>query len=97
MFFYELEEIENEELNHLKDELGDEVVEDVLRAVKERDEFNSSGGYPTQVIWNNRKDSQASLEDVMKCFSGFIDFLVKELKTAKASVGLVKRKRGRRV
>ncbi|XP_047327938.1 factor of DNA methylation 1-like [Impatiens glandulifera] len=67
---------DDEKLKSLKQELGVEVYEAVVVAMKEMNEYNPSGSYVVSVLWNFKENRQATLKEV-------IAFHIKNLKAAK--------------
>ncbi|XP_047327939.1 factor of DNA methylation 2-like isoform X1 [Impatiens glandulifera] len=67
---------EDENLKSLKEELGVEVYEAVVVAMKEMNEYNPSGSYVVSVLWNFKENRQATLKEV-------IAFHIKNLKEFK--------------
>lgn len=56
---------DNEKLQALRRELGDEVYQTVVTALEEIEEYNASGRYPVPVIWNYERKRRATLREVI--------------------------------
>lgn len=56
---------EDEKLKELRNEYGDEIYNAVLAPLKELNEYNPSGRYPVQELWNFQEDRKASLKEGM--------------------------------
>ncbi|EXC10668.1 hypothetical protein L484_025250 [Morus notabilis] len=69
---------EDEKLKNLKDDLGDEVYEAVVRALKEVNQYNPSGRYIVPELWNFKEDRRARLKEGL-------DFILRKWKTLKRS------------
>jgi len=54
---------EDEKLQELKNELGDDVYEAVTTALLEMNEYNASGRYVTSEIWNFKAGRRATLKE----------------------------------
>ncbi|KAJ8559528.1 hypothetical protein K7X08_003586 [Anisodus acutangulus] len=54
---------DDEKLNELKAEYGDEVYQAVVTALNELNEHNPSGRYPVPQLWNNKEKRTASLNE----------------------------------
>lgn len=67
---------EDEKLKNLKKELGDEVYEAVVKALKEVNQYNPSGRYIIPELWNMREDRRARLKEG-------VDSILKTWKTLK--------------
>ncbi|XP_058099268.1 factor of DNA methylation 5-like [Magnolia sinica] len=67
---------EDEKLKQLKDELGDGVYEAVTTALLEMNEYNPSGRYVVQEIWNFKAEKKAEMKEVMQ-------FILKKLSSVK--------------
>ncbi|CAM6081596.1 unnamed protein product [Calypogeia fissa] len=63
----------NEKLQELRTELGDEVCQTVVTALKELEEYNASGRYPVLVIWNFAKNRKATLAEVIRVLMDALD------------------------
>ncbi|MCO5572244.1 hypothetical protein L7F22_025997 [Adiantum nelumboides] len=53
-------------LTTLTKEYGEAVLASVINAVQELQEHNASGRYPIPVVWNYKKNRQATLEEVIE-------------------------------
>ncbi|KAH6828371.1 hypothetical protein C2S53_014147 [Perilla frutescens var. hirtella] len=53
----------DEKLNSLKNEFGEEVYGAVTRALNEMNEYNPSGRYPVPELWNNSENRRVLLKD----------------------------------
>ncbi|PIA34893.1 hypothetical protein AQUCO_03700274v1 [Aquilegia coerulea] len=67
---------EDERLKGLKDEMGEEVHEAVTTALKELNEYNSSGRFVVPELWNFKEGRRASLKEG-------IAFILEKWKTLK--------------
>lgn len=72
---------DDEVLVQLKEEWGDEVYEAVGTALKEIEEYNASGRYVVQELWNFKENRKATLKEV-------ISYIFKQLKNLKRKVCL---------
>ncbi|KAJ9189922.1 hypothetical protein P3X46_001170 [Hevea brasiliensis] len=75
----EIQEIvdeEDERLQNLKLELGDDIYMAVVTALKELNEYNPSGRYVIPELWNFKEERKATLKEV-------IAYIVKNIKTLK--------------
>ena len=56
---------EDEKLNKLRKEWGEEVYMAVVIALKELNEYNPSGRYVISELWNFRNQRKATLKEVI--------------------------------
>ncbi|KAJ1410043.1 putative domain XH [Sesbania bispinosa] len=56
---------EDDKLQKLKLEWGDEIYKAVVTALKELYEYNTSGGYTVWELWNFKKNRKATLKEVI--------------------------------
>lgn len=57
---------EDEKLNELRNEMGEEVYKAVVAALKEINEYNPSGRYITSELWNYAEGKRATLQEGVK-------------------------------
>jgi hypothetical protein len=56
---------ENAELKSLKDRFGEEVQQDVLKAVQELNEWNPSARYPVIIPWNDHLNRELKSSEII--------------------------------
>ncbi|KAL8159510.1 hypothetical protein V2J09_001047 [Rumex salicifolius] len=66
----------DEKLKRLKEEWGDEIQRAVIVAFKELNEYNPSGRYTVNELWNYKEGRKATLKEVMS-------FILKDMKSQK--------------
>ncbi|KAK6163215.1 hypothetical protein DH2020_000079 [Rehmannia glutinosa] len=74
--FKEVLDENDEKLKELKSELGDEVYEAVTTALNEMSEYNPSGRYPVNELWNSKENRKVPLKEG-------IEFLLKQWEICK--------------
>ncbi|KAF0921722.1 hypothetical protein E2562_016995 [Oryza meyeriana var. granulata] len=67
---------DDEKLQALRGQYGDEAYNVVIKALVEMNEYNPSGRYPEPELWNFKENRKASMSEVLK-------YLVKQWKTHK--------------
>lgn len=56
---------DDEKLQDLKRDWGDEALKAVVTALKELEEYNASGRYPVMELWNFKEGRKATLKEVI--------------------------------
>lgn len=69
-------DVEDEKLKEVKSELGEEVYEAVVKALKEMNEYNPSGRYPVPELWNKEENKRAKLKEG-------VEFILRKWRTMK--------------
>ena len=64
---------EDEYLVALKDELGEAVMNTVVTAFLEIEEYNASGRYPVNVAWDFLKNRRVTLKDLLLHLKELLD------------------------
>lgn len=72
----EIVDEEDQKLQSLKQEWGDEIHSAVVTAKKELNEYNASGGYTVNELWNFKEKRKATLKEV-------ISYIVEHIKPLK--------------
>lgn len=67
---------DDEQLKELREGSGEEVFKAVAKALLELNEYNPSGRYPVQEVWNLKEDRRATLKEI-------IEYITKQLQTLK--------------
>lgn len=67
---------DDEQLKELREGSGEEVFKAVAKALLELNEYNPSGRYPVQELWNLKEDRRATLKEI-------IEYITKQLQTLK--------------
>jgi hypothetical protein len=60
-------------LQELKDELGEKVCKTVIDALFELEEYNSSGQYPVEVLWDSQKKKKMVMSDLILYLKDLLD------------------------
>lgn len=66
IFSQEVLEEEDQNLQSLKSELGDDVYQTVIKALLEINEYNPSGRYVVPELWNFKEGRKATMKEVVQ-------------------------------
>ncbi len=69
---YEVQK-DDTKLQELKNELGEKVCKTVTDALFELEEYNSSGRYPIEVLWDSRKKKKIVVSNLFLYLKDLLD------------------------